>query len=55
MNPEIEKRMHVGELKVERAEGDQIVEAYKRMTIKDFVADGPRGGAHSIDNSMTQS
>ncbi|MBD9636954.1 TetR family transcriptional regulator [Ensifer sp. ENS07] len=53
--------MHLGDctmrlaVSVDRAEGDQIVEAYKRMTVKDFVADGPRGGAHSIDNSMTQS
>lgn len=47
--------MHLGDctmrlaVSVDRAEGDRIVEAYKRMIIRDFVADGPGGGASPID------
>ncbi len=53
--------MHLGDctmrlaVSVERAEGDQIVEAYKRMIVRDLVADGPGGGASSIDISGAQS
>lgn len=53
--------MHLGDctmrlaVSVEWAEGDQIVEAYKRMIVRDLVADGPGGGASSIDISGAQS
>lgn len=52
--------MHLGEctmrlaVSVDRAEGDRIVEAYKQMMLRDFVADEAKGGAGSIDNSKTR-
>lgn len=53
--------MHLGDctmrlaVSVDRPEGDQIVEAYKRMIIRDFVADGPGAGASPIDISGVRS
>ncbi|MBZ7922616.1 TetR family transcriptional regulator [Ensifer adhaerens] len=53
--------MHLGDctmrlaVSVDRPEGDRIVEAYKQMMLRDFVADEAAGGAGSIDNAMTRS
>ncbi|WVT72124.1 TetR/AcrR family transcriptional regulator [Sinorhizobium chiapasense] len=53
--------MYLGEctmrlaISVDRAEGDRIVEAYKQMILRDFVADEAMGGAGSIDNAMARS